>query len=169
MWGEPVPQAVRQVVDKGNIAEDIALAEIEAVGLEGKKTVGGKDDDVPAGLKDPYCFLNRLSVVINMLQNFVQEDHIEHIIKREFLRRGNEGLGGYFLGFLNPLGINVNPVKVIGESFESLEVGADPAANIKNLASLKGDVVSDHLKPALLPESPDIAWCSQFGDLVIFH
>ena len=65
-------QKIRQPADEGNVAENVPLAEIRAVRLERVQTIRREDDDASAALADAVRFANRLAIIRDVFDYFVQ-------------------------------------------------------------------------------------------------
>ena len=72
MRRELVAQKIGQPADQRNVAEDVPLAEIRAVRLEWIQAIRREDDDVSAALADAMRFADRLRVVGDVFDDFVQ-------------------------------------------------------------------------------------------------
>ena len=118
-----VPQRVGQVVDQRDVAEAILAPPEDAVGLPEPEAVGGKDDDAPADLCHPVGFAHGLAVVVHVLQDFVEQDHVEKAVgEGQFLGGGGLDVGQLLAGLGHLLWVHVHPVDLVAEAAESLNV-----------------------------------------------
>jgi hypothetical protein len=74
-------QRVRQVVDQGDVAEDVFLAQVDPVRFERVEAVRGEDQDLATLARDPQRFLERLAVVFNVLDNLVEQDRVKDAVR----------------------------------------------------------------------------------------
>jgi len=141
------------------------------VGFEGEESVGGEDDDMPAGFQNSNRLFDCFSVIVNVLQDLIEQDDIKHsVLERELLRWGDESALGHAFCFGDTLRIDIDSVEAVGVAFEGPEVSTDAAADIKNLPPFEGNVFPDHPEPPFLPRPPEVAWGSKLRDsFVLSH
>lgn len=141
MVTEDVPKQVGSVVDQRKEAEVVALSDEKTVCLKGIEPVWGKDDNMPPRADASNSLFDGFTVILYMLDNFVQENDVEGIWSKwqafgSALYDARElGSGGG-----NLVWIDVRSPYVLGELAQSADVGAHAAADVQNPLVLQGDV-----------------------------
>ncbi len=78
--GESAAEGIGKPADEWDVAEYISAAEIRAVRLEWIETVWRKDDHAAAGFYDAVRFANRLRIVGDVLDDFMEKDRVESVV-----------------------------------------------------------------------------------------
>jgi hypothetical protein len=139
---------------------------VDAVLLNRIPAVGAEDDNTAAWLDDPDHFPYCMSVVLDMLNDFVAEKEVEAV--------GGKGDGfAYGLGDAFGVGQSLNgsvefdfkAETVAAEIGKGIEVGPKAAAVIEYSAGEVGPL-ADHGQPAILAGAPNIAWFAALGGFI---
>jgi hypothetical protein len=157
---QPVAPAARQVVDQRDVAEAVAAAPVDAVGLEGVAAIGDEYDRSPAGSQHPGDLLGRPAVVGDVLQHLVGEDKIEGVAAEwQVLTGGLHHAQPSGSGLLSALAIELDAKRSLRRGPEVLQVQTQAATVVEHASvdPLAGGL-EDPAQPAFLPGAPDVRW-----------
>lgn len=155
---EPIADEIRRVVDERQQPEYEPIAQKETVGLEGIHAVGGEDDDMAPRSRTSHGFDDGFAIVPNVLDHFMEEDHVEGFVdERQLLRRGHRDGGQVLGGLLDPGLLDIHPVNAVRKAAELPHPDANAAANVQNRGALQIHITAEQRQSALLAPAPDVA------------
>jgi hypothetical protein len=112
---------------------------------------------VPARGDDPIRLIDRPAVVVDVLDDLVEEDHVEAVVvEGELFGRGHAQVRQPFAGASDLVRVDVDTVHVIAELTELRHVHAETAADVQDAFGAQLDVLSDERESAVLTATPDV-------------
>src|SRR5262245_15690238 len=108
------------------------------------------------------CLCHRRPVVRNVLDNLVENDHVERSVAKWQMFAGSQKEATRCLGALaETLSIDIDTERRARDFLELSNVDTQPAADVEDTSTLKRRMALDEIEAAVLSEPPDEAWISE--------
>jgi len=155
--GQIVAQRRGQPIDQRHVAEVVAPAPEDAVGLERVEPVGDEDDETAARPGHTYHLGHAVPVVGYVFQYLVGEDDVEGSVgEGEALAGGLDHARGPLPCFQCPLALNLDAEDARGLAQEGRRVHPHAAAHVEHGLARQRRPATYHLKSPFLSRPPDV-------------
>lgn len=94
VWGEFAAEGIGKIANAGDVAKDVMLAKIRAVRFKGVQTIRSENNHAAAAFCDAVRLADRLAIIVNMLDDFVQQHGVECVFG-EWQRLGHGDRKGW--------------------------------------------------------------------------
>src|SRR4051794_12677857 len=151
VWDEVIANTGRQPVHERQAPEIVPPEQVEAVRFVRVEPIRCVDQNVTAASQAPVRLADRQAVVVDVLDDLVEEDDVELSIGvGEMLARRNLDVREPLAGLGHLVWIDIDTVHLIAEATELVDVHAEAAADVEDLATFEGDVLADLIEPPVL-------------------
>ncbi len=168
MWSQFVTQFAGQPVDEGRVAKMVLAFPIVPMSLKRITAVRTEKDNSSTGFEHTHHFTNRLTIVLNMFQNFMAKNQIEKIFSRwHIFSGGTKNVRGESEAILHAWKLNIQANRHLGKRNQVRKIGADAATVHQDIpVNSFLSSITEHGKTALLTFTPDVRGLSAFSGFV---
>lgn len=133
MVAKDLPKWIWQVVDEGDITEDIALSKVKTVGLKREEAVRCINNNASAWLGNSISFSDRHRIVGYMLDYLMEKGDVEGVVwEREMFGGSSSQHLPLAIAFNEFLPIQIHAIDLSAEAEKCLNIDAHAAANVQD-------------------------------------